>query len=693
MLQKQFVCALLSSVLGSGVIWAAGRGSAPAIAQTTLASDIEVVSSNRSDLFYLYNGEKIPLQVRPNEIAVAFKPPVGGRRTLGQAPPLYQQLQTRLNQGGVRGGQDAVEVRPVGTNYAIVKFSAGRRDVGGTTRQIQDQPYVQSSLPVLSRADRADEIVLTPEIIISFQPNTPESEQKAILKAQNLELIRPLRFTQNRYLVKATSATGTGVLTVANRLNQVAGVTSASPNFLQVLPNRAAFSPDPSLKTNAPSPTVGSRGGASTPYASDLWPLLWHLDSRSRRPNVPRTDVQAPEAWQQSSGGQGVVVAVMDNLIQWDHPNLAKSLYQPATIRDRLPGEISGWDFAQNDADTRISDPELATLRPAFQSTFQLSDDAFLARYESWAKALQAENPNASKAAIADFIRRSVRGEIAASFHGTQTSSVIAAQPFEGKGIVGIAPKAKILPVRVGNLGNSIETVAVIEGVGYAAQRGADVINMSFGGVMPTTEQEGAIAAVLQAYPKLVIVVSSGNENVDRPGFPALVKGAISVGATSITGNRAPYSNYGLGLDLVAPGGDTRDEPSNGILTASGLGTSGFWQGLPNPTQAWSPAQDFLGRYQWTQGTSFSAPAVAGVVALMKGEDKSRQLSRDRMIAILKSTAGYGALQLSPQEKALYQTLKSTSKLPPPVTVNQYFFGSGLVNAAAAVQAVQRSLK
>jgi serine protease len=68
-------------------------------------------------------------------------------------------------------------------------------------------------------------------------------------------------------------------------------------------------------------------------------------------------------------------------------------------------------------------------------------------------------------------------------------------------------------------------------------------------------------------------------------------------------------------------------------------------------------------------------------------------LSRDRLIAMLKSTASDAALQLSPEEKALYQTLKSASKLPPPVGVNQYFLGSGLVNAEAAVQAVQRSLK
>ncbi len=306
---------------------------------------------------------------------------------------------------------------------------------------------------------------------------------------------------------------------------------------------------------------------------------------------------------------------------------------------------------------------------------------------------VQTANPNASKAAIATFIRRQVRRAIAGSFHGTQTSAVIAAQPVARQGMRGVAPNAKILPVRVGKLGNGLETVAIIAGVGYAAQRGADVINMSFGGLIPTTEENDARVEVLAAHPKLVIVVSAGNEDFERPGFPALVKGAIAVGATTLTGQRAPYSNYGWGLDVVAPGGNTNGDARNGVLTASGLGTAGFWSNLPVPTQAWLPAQNLVGRYQWTQGTSFSAPAVAGVVALMKGEDKSRQLSRDRVIAILKFTASTAALQLQPEDKTLYATLKATSKLPPPVAINQYFFGSGLVNAEAAVQAVQRSLK
>jgi serine protease len=696
-MKKSMFCALFLSIAGFGVGGSDLAISASPIAQTQNVSDIEVLPVPNSELFYLYKGEKIPLKSRPNEIAVAFKPQLGSSRTPGGEPPLYQQLATSLNQGSVRGDGATIAVKPVGTNYAIVTVPSSSVDMTATVKQVQAKPYVSSSLPVLSRADQQDTIVLTNEIIVSFQPDMPESEQKGILKAQNLEVIRSLRFTKNRYLVKVKSATGTDVLKVSNRLNQVVGIASASPNFLQVLPNRAAMKLGQAFML--PSNSAGkaqatsSRGNADVPYSSDLWPMLWHLDSRSRLPNQPRIDVRAPEAWQQSNGGKDVVVAVMDNLIQWDHPNLVNSLYKPDKVSDRLPDEVSGWDFAQNDADTRISDPELDVLRPNLQKIFQISDQDVLAQYAPWAKQLQADNPNASKADIAEYIRYQLRVDIAANFHGTQTSAVIAAHPVEGKGIVGIAPNVKILPVRVGNLGTALDSTAIIEGVGYAAQRGADVINMSFGGGMPTTDQDNAIATVLEEYPKLVIVVSSGNEDFDRPGFPALVKGTIAVGATTVTGQRAPYSNYGLGLDLVAPGGDTDSDPSNGMLTASGLGTAGLWQGITLPKQTWLPAQDLPGHYQWTQGTSFSAPAVAGVVALMKGEDPDRKLSRNQIITILKSTAGYEGLQLSQKERALYQTLKSVSKSPPSVNINQYFFGSGLVNAGAAVKEVKRSMK
>lgn len=92
----------------------------------------------------------------------------------------------------------------------------------------------------------------------------------------------------------------------------------------------------------------------------------------------PRTDLRATDAWQKTSGGRGVLVAVLDSLIQWNHPDLAGSVYSVSNMKDKLPGEVHGWDFADDDPDTRISTAELARLSPIFQDTFQLSSAQLL---------------------------------------------------------------------------------------------------------------------------------------------------------------------------------------------------------------------------------------------------------------------------------------------------------------------------
>jgi serine protease len=361
-----------------------------------------------------------------------------------------------------------------------------------------------------------------------------------------------------------------------------------------------------------------------------------------------------------------------------------------------FPGEDSGWDFVQNDADTRISQGELGQLLPDLKQAFQLSDNDILQAYGKAATNLKREYPNASKEQIINFLRGAIlQGESLGSFHGTMSASVIAASPADGKGAVGVAPNAKILPVRVGGLGDGVNSIAVAEAVGYAVDRKVDVINMSFGfGLMPTPIMDEVIAEALAKDAKLVIVVAAGNENNDRPTFPSLVKGTLTVGATNLAGNRAPYSTYGNALDVVAPGGDISPQGlNNGILVATGIGTGGFLQGLDVPSSRLGMLQDVQGNYTWTQGTSFAAPAVAGVVALMKGEDPERKLSRDRIIAILKSTASREGLQVSADDQKLYSFLKTKSKLALPGDSGMYFFGSGLVNAEAAVREVKRSVK
>ncbi|MBD2519826.1 S8 family serine peptidase [Nostoc sp. FACHB-973] len=731
---------ITSGILLTGFVWS-GLGIFSLPPQITAVAQTQ----EDGDLFYLYKGQRISLNQRQDTIAVAFKKVA--TRNLA-APPLYLQLQQDL-QSSIRTTTPP-RVSPLGENYAVVSLPTGTRDA--VQQNIQQQPYVQTTLPVLSRSQRQEIIVIPNEIIISFDAKLSEAQRQTILEQNNLAIVRPLRFNRDRYIVKSTVATGTKILTTANQLNEVKGVTSATPNFIQSITDQnlqtaskqvanlkatqdwgfgkilpSSQSPIPSPQSPVPSPQSPAPSPQSTRSISPKTSLLgfaWHLDSLPlkqclqqeissweslqtclQKPNaatksaVPRTDIRVTDAWKRSNGGRGVVVAVIDSLIQWDHPDLADNLYT-VKAADKCPGEVHGWDFSTSndssdpcengDADTRISPVELAILAAKFQDTFQLSDAKLVQQYPQEALEVKQNNPDYSLEQIASVLRYVFRTyKIGAEFHGTYVSGTIAAKPENGEGVVGVAPNAQILPVRLFGLNGSYSPSAYIEAIGYAADRGADIINLSLGGSLPTPGEEEAIADVLKAHPKLVIVAAAGNENLSQVSFPAAYTGVVAVGATNILGNRAPYSNYGKGLDVVAPGGDLNTPGLlGGIPTTGGTWLDAFWQGIPNPESRWSSVLDPKGKYWWVQGTSFSSPAVAGVVALMKGENK--EISRNRLVSILKSTATYQGLSMSSQEAKLYDSQQSKGAVPSSIKGQQYFFGKGLVNADAAVQAVKK---
>jgi serine protease len=248
-----------------------------------------------------------------------------------------------------------------------------------------------------------------------------------------------------------------------------------------------------------------------------------------------------------------------------------------------------------------------------------------------------------------------------------------------------------------------------MEAIGYSAARGADVINLSLGSLVPIQAEADQIFAILDQNPNLVIVASSGNEDLDGSGYPAAIPGVLSVGSSNLLGQRSSYSNFGRRLDVIAPGGDTSLDNSGGILTTGGTWISGFWEGMTLPKYGWSPAFDPLGKYVQVEGTSFSSPVVAGVVALMKGEDPQRQLTRDQLTQMIQKTASYQPLKITQKDANRYRLQKgipSTTTLMyglpvsnPGINVpgevlpiEQYYFGKGLVNAAAAVDAVKQQL-
>lgn len=198
-------------------------------------------------LFYTFYGQRIPLNLKRDRVAVSFKPTTNTRSRSTQ--PLYLQLQQDLRRGGgnyrsISNGNNNfdIDVKPLGANIALVNLPTGSRiSLNSIQQRIQKQSYVKETLPILMRKPRESSkekeseqvIVLPNEIAIAFDRDMSESQRQMVLLRHNLEVVRPLRFSKNRYLVRSKSVSGTDILKLANQLTQIAGVQSATPNFIQ----------------------------------------------------------------------------------------------------------------------------------------------------------------------------------------------------------------------------------------------------------------------------------------------------------------------------------------------------------------------------------------------------------------------------------------------------------------------------
>jgi type VII secretion-associated serine protease mycosin len=169
--------------------------------------------------------------------------------------------------------------------------------------------------------------------------------------------------------------------------------------------------------------------------------------------------------------------------------------------------------------------------------------------------------------------------------HGTHVAGIIAAASGNGKGIAGAAPGVRILPVRVLDANGSGRLADILKGIIWAADHGADVINLSLGG---DGDDSTYAAAIRYAVDKgALVVAAAGNEALDGnpPTYPAADPGAVAVAATTSSSTRAAFSNYGSYVDLAAPG-------------------SSIYSTIPSGYASWS-------------GTSMAAPYASAAAALL----------------------------------------------------------------------------
>lgn len=209
--------------------------------------------------------------------------------------------------------------------------------------------------------------------------------------------------------------------------------------------------------------------------------------------------------------------------------------------------------------------------------------------------------------------------------HGTHVAGTIAQSTNNNLGVAGIAFRTSLMPIKVLDGKGSGTYANVARGIRYAADHGAKVINLSLGG---GSDSQAIRDAVAYAFNKgVTIVAACGNGNASNCNYPAAYDDyVIAVGATQYDQKKAPYSNYGSSLDLMAPGGNTGVD-QNGDGYGDGIIQQTFFSGA-----------NVCGfGYYFKQGTSMAAPHVSGVAALLMA--KGNATTPDEIRTALQTTA------------------------------------------------------
>jgi len=314
-------------------------------------------------------------------------------------------------------------------------------------------------------------------------------------------------------------------------------------------------------------------------------PQQWWLENKGTADaggtvGVVGADVKAAAGWRVSRGA-GVVVAVLDTGVEPTHPDLIDRMWTNSDEvcnngldddRNGFVDDCAGWDFGSNDRN------------PA---------------------------PDAG---------------VASSNHGTHVAGIVAASS-NGVGVVGLAPEATIMPVKLMSTSGVMTASSIYGGIVYAVDNGASVINLSLGTAPNTARSLATTIETGIGYARsrgVTVVAAAGNNAVDigtQPVWPAnyslYYDNVITVAATTNRDTRASFSNYGAPVTIAAPG-------------------LHLYSTLPGST------------WGYMSGTSMAAPVVAGAVAdlLASPLASAPSAARARLVGTAASTSAGPRLDL-----------------------------------------------
>jgi len=381
-----------------------------------------------------------------------------------------------------------------------------------------------------------------------------------------------------------------------------------------------------------------------------LFQQQWYLQNATGTPSA----VDAVSAWNVSTGSTGVVIAVLDTGVRYDHPDLG-----PAGSGGRL---LPGFDFVTDN---------------------RLSNDG-----DGWD--LDASDPG-------DWVTSTEAGslpfsgcqESSSSWHGTRVSGIIGARSNNALGVSGVTWGGWILPVRVlGKCGgyDSDIVAAMLWAAGIQVDGApanpypANVVNLSLGGgdACPQNYQD----AIGRLRARGVLVVASGGNDGSVVETPANCPGAAGIGAIRHVGTKVGFSNLGPGIALSAPGGNCvntgQGEPCLfSIDTTTNLGTT-------VPT-----TDSYTDQFNFNVGTSFSAPIVSGIAGLMVAVNG--RLSTTQLIARLQEGATKPfPVSSDPTVPVCHVPVNAGDEQTAECSCTTQTCGAGMANALGALQAALR---
>ena len=458
---------------------------------------------------------------------------------------------------------------PVSTGALVARaarcfFELGRREgMMGAAAPAKGPP------PVTFRDEASGALrIVYRELTVRFKAKVPQQTRKKILQAQGFRLRRRNPFVRDQVVVYHPDRkyTGEQLLEIANAWTGLDEVVFATPNFVSQYWRQAAL------------PTIPS--------------AQWHLRNRGAGGAKKGEDVNALGAWKVTRGKRSIVVAVLDDGVDVDHPNLKSRIWKnPDT---NAPDRI-GRDFFVPDDDPGHYDPRPKLFRYPFN---QMTGN---------------------------------------DIHGTPCAGVIAAAG-RNRGAIGIAPTCRILPVKIFHADELASDERVANAMRYAAKHAA-ILSCSWSSGFSNDLQQALEDIVEGGRDSLgtVAFFAAGNEYGDPVDYPARDPNAIAVGASTDQEELADYSNVGKEIAFVAPSSGG----VKGIFTTDvSYPNRGFNVGEVKAGGANGLHTNDFG------GTSSATPLAAGVAALILSARPD--LSRAQILEVMEQTcdkiaSGYDA--------------------------------------------------